>query len=115
MTSPPWKINPRSTFPDAFGHLEYVGEVPQVKDVVELDRCGEEGGGDALVEGQSQLDQGGAALLQGRAKSFSTQMLRQDGAVDGAQGFCSGTGQGEDAKVPLRKETKSKQDKSAPC
>lgn len=33
-------------------HLENVGEVSQVKDVVELDCGGEEGGGDALVQGQ---------------------------------------------------------------
>lgn len=33
-------------------HLEYAGEVSQVEDVVELDCGGEEGGGDALVQGQ---------------------------------------------------------------
>lgn len=34
-------------------HLKDVGEVPQVEDVVELDGRGQEGGGDALVHGQS--------------------------------------------------------------
>lgn len=33
-------------------HLEDVGEVSQVKDVVELDSGGKEGGGDSLVQGQ---------------------------------------------------------------
>ncbi len=33
-------------------HLENVGEVSQVEDVVELDGGGEEGRGDALVQGQ---------------------------------------------------------------
>ena len=34
-------------------HLEYVGEVSEVKDVVELDSGGQEGGGESLMEGQS--------------------------------------------------------------
>lgn len=34
-------------------YLEYVGEVAQVKDVVELDSSGEEHGGDSLVHSQS--------------------------------------------------------------
>ena len=33
-------------------HLEDVGEISQVEDVVELDCGGQEGGGDALVQGQ---------------------------------------------------------------
>lgn len=31
-------------------YLEYVGEVPEVEDVVEFDGCWQEGGGDLLVE-----------------------------------------------------------------
>ena len=33
-------------------HLEDVGEISQVEDVVELDCGGQEGAGDALVQGQ---------------------------------------------------------------
>lgn len=33
-------------------HLKYVGEVSQVEDVMELDRGGEEGSRDPLVQGQ---------------------------------------------------------------
>lgn len=33
-------------------HLEDVGEVSQVEDVVELNGCGKEGGGDPLMQGQ---------------------------------------------------------------
>lgn len=82
-------------------HLEDVGEVSQVEDVVELDSGGEEGGGDALVQGQGQLDQGGAALLQGSAEALSFQVLRQDGGVDGAQGLGSRKRQGKDREVAL--------------
>lgn len=86
-------------------HLEDVGEVPQVEDVVELDCSGEEGGGEPLVQGQGYLHQGGAALLQGGAETLSSQVLRQDGGVDGAQGLGSGKGQGEDGEVALQRET----------
>lgn len=37
-------------------HLEYVREVSQVENIVELDCSGEEGEGDKLVDEESQLD-----------------------------------------------------------
>lgn len=60
------------------------------------------------MEGQGQLDKGGAAPLQGRAKALSFQVLRKNGAIDGAEGFCSGKGQGKDAEMPLWKEEECK-------
>ncbi|KAF3859006.1 hypothetical protein F7725_021405 [Dissostichus mawsoni] len=55
----------------------YVGEVSQVEDVVELDCSWEEDGGETLVQGQGQLDQGGQLFRRAALK------LRQDGAVSG--------------------------------
>lgn len=86
-------------------YLEDVGEVSQVENVVELDGGGEEGGGDALVHGQRQLDQGADALQQGAVEAFALQVLRQDGRVDGAEGLGSGEGQREDGEVALGRET----------
>lgn len=73
-----------------FEYLEYVGEVAEVEDVVELDGGGQEAGGDALVESEGQRDQLRAALLQGRGEAVSAQVLAQDAAVDGVQGLHSG-------------------------
>lgn len=51
-----WRLTwARSSCPVYFRsmcHLEDVGEVSQIEDVVELDCSGEEGGGDALVQGK---------------------------------------------------------------
>lgn len=44
----------------------------------------------------------GTALLQGGAEALPSQVLRQDGGVDGAQGLGSGKRQGEDGEVPLQ-------------
>lgn len=90
-------------------HLKYVGEVSQVKDVVELDGGGEEGGGDALVQSQGELDQGGAALLEDGAEALASQVLRQDGGVNGAQGLGAGKRQGEDGEVALRRQVRHRQ------
>lgn len=90
-------------------HLEDVGEVSEVEDVVELDRSGEEGGGDVLVHGQGHLDQGWAALLQGHSEALPFQVLRQDGGVDGAQGLGSRERQCENTEVPLQMQTKQQQ------
>lgn len=68
-------------------YLEDVGKVSEVEDVVELDSGGEKGGGHTLVESQSQLDQSGTALVEGGAEALATQMLWQDGGVNGAQGL----------------------------
>lgn len=38
-------------------YLEYVGEIAEIEDVVELDGGGKEGGGDAMMEVECQLDQ----------------------------------------------------------
>lgn len=85
-------------------YLEDVGEVSEVEDVVELDGGGEEGGGHTLVESQSQLDQSGATLLEGGAEALATQVLRQDGGVNGAQGLGAGKRQGEDGEVALEED-----------
>lgn len=92
-----------------FPHLKYVGEVSQVKDVVELDGSGEEGGGDALVQSQGELDQGGAALLEDGAEALASQVLRQDGGVNGAQGLGAGKRQGEDGEVALRRHRQGRE------
>ena len=41
--------------------------------------------------------------MQGGAEAHSSQVLRQDGGVDGAQGLGSGERQGEDGEVALRR------------
>lgn len=87
-----------------FFYLEDVGEVSEVEDIVELDGGGEEGGGHTLVESQSQLDQRGATLLEGGAEALATQVLRQDGGVNGAQGLGAGKRQGEDGEVALEED-----------
>lgn len=71
---------------------------------MELERSGKEGGGDPLVHGHGQLDQGGAALLQCAGEALSSQVVRQDGAVDGVQSLGSRKGQGEDREVALWRE-----------
>lgn len=87
-------------------HLEYIREVSQVENIVELNCSGEESGGDTLVKAYSQLHQYGATLLQGSHKTFPFQVLGQDGGVDGGQGFRSRKGQGENGEVPLQKRDK---------
>lgn len=83
-------------------YLEYVGEVSQVEDVVELDGGGQEGRGDALMEGQGQLDQLRAALLQNGCESLAAQMLTQDAAVDGVQSVHAGKRERKDREMPLK-------------
>lgn len=83
-------------------YLEYVGEVTQVEDVVELDGGGQEGCGDALVEGQGQLDQLRAALLQNGWESLAAQMLTQDAAVDGVQSIHTGKRERKHREMPLK-------------
>ena len=85
-------------------YLEYVGEVTQVEDVVELDGGGEEGGGDTLVEGQGELHQLRGALLQRRAEALPAQVLAQDAGVDGVEGVCAREAQGKHRKVSLPPE-----------
>ena len=82
-------------------HLEDVGEVAQVEDVVELDGGGQEGGGDALVEAQRQLHQGGRAALQLGAEARSAQPLGQDGGVDGGERVGAREGQRKHGEVAL--------------
>lgn len=82
-------------------HLENVGQVPEVEDVMESDCCGEERGGDLLVEGKGQTDQLGDAFLQWCREVPKLQVLSQDGAVDGGQGICSREGEGKHAEVTL--------------
>lgn len=82
-------------------HLENVGEVPEVEDVVEFDRCGKERGGDFLVEGEGQMEQLGDALVQRCREAAQLEVLSQDGAVDGGQGVCSREGKGEHTEVTL--------------
>lgn len=60
MTKPSKVIRSRWT------HLEDVGEVSEIEGVVEFDRCGQECGGDFLVEGEGQIDQLGDGFLQRR-------------------------------------------------
>ena len=86
-------------------HLENVGEVPEVEDVVEFDRCGKERGGDFLVEGEGQMEQLGDTLVQRCREAPQLEVLSQDGAVDGGQGVCSREGEGEHAEVTLLGKT----------
>lgn len=72
-----------------YHHLEYVREVSQVENIVELDCSGEECRRDTLVDDKSHLDQCGATLLQCSHKPFPFQVLGQDSIVDSGQGFGS--------------------------
>lgn len=55
------------------------------------------------------MDQGGAALLQGSIEALASQVLGQDGGVDGAQGLSSRKRQGKDGKVSLQREMQHRQ------
>ena len=88
-------------------HLENVGKVPEVEDVVEFDRCGKERGGDLLVEGEGQLQQLGDDVVQSCREVPQPEVLSQDGAIDGGQGVCSREGEGEHAEVTLLGKTRA--------
>ncbi len=83
-------------------YLEYVGEVAQVEDVVKLDGGGQEGCGDALMEGQGQLHQLRAALLQNGWESLTAQMLTQDAAVDSVQSLHTRKRERKHREMPLK-------------
>lgn len=90
-----------------FIYLEYVGEVTQVKDVVEFDGGGQEGGTHTLMKCQSQLHKLGTAFLKHTAESFATQVLAQYAAVDGVERVCSREREREHREVALRKNKSS--------
>ena len=63
-------------------HLEDVGEVSQVEDVVELDGSREEGGGDLGVECKCTLHHLRRELLQLLRESANVEVLRENRGVD---------------------------------
>ena len=83
-------------------HLENVGEVSEIEDVVEFDCCGQECGGNFLMEGEGQIDQLGGGFLQRRREVPKLQVLSQDGAIDGGQGVCSRKGEDKNTEVTLQ-------------
>lgn len=86
-------------------HLEDVGEVSEIENVVEFDRCGQKSGGDFLVEGEGQIDELGGGFPQGLWEVSERKVLSQDGAVDGGQGVCPGEGESKHAEVALDEKT----------
>ena len=68
---------------------------------MELDGCGQEGGGHLAVEGQGPLDQTGRELLHRAREAGQGKVLAQDAAVDGGQGVLVGEADGEHAEVTL--------------
>ena len=68
-------------------HLEDVGEISEVKDVVKLDGCWEEGGGHSGVELNGTCHNLVHTLLNVRRESTLAYVLRENGLIDGLQSF----------------------------
>ena len=68
-----------------FLYLEYIGEVSQVEDVVELDGGGKEGRCDLLVEGQRCVHQLLCVLLNLAGETSTHDMALEDAQVDCTQ------------------------------
>ena len=81
--------------------MEYVGEVPQVENVVELDRGGQEHLRHPGVEVESRLDQVVGLLLHLRAERVVLQVLVQYRAENGLERGLAGEAQREHAEVAL--------------
>lgn len=74
---------------------------------MEFHGCGQECGGDFLVEREGQLDQLGDSLVQGGREVSQLQVLSQEGTIDGGEGICSWEGEDEHAEVTLHGEGKA--------
>ena len=67
-------------------NLEYVGEIPEVEDVVEFDGRGQERGRHLLVQCQSCVHQLLHVLLHLTGEPSTTDVALENAQVDGTQG-----------------------------
>lgn len=73
---------------------------------MKFDCCGQECGGDFLVEGDSQVDQRRDGFLQGAGEVSKLQVVGQDGAINGGEGISPREGEAKHTEVTLQKKTR---------